>query len=218
MATSLARRTPSPKWADRASPLVTTEMASAVDSVPLGDFSFVRPSAVMPSRSSRKTVTTRRISSMPSGTVEQVEGAADLVDPARDDVDLGVGALGQRQHHCVEAAAQGAGQVVDPAVTVVGGRDQVEAAYGLHLRPQFRYRQRLFRQDRDKRVLYVGGDTGQLLDARGHPFRHGAHDGAGHQRVAARAVGEQLRVVPAVPDGLLRCRRPCPARAASSLR
>ncbi len=67
-ATSLARSTPSPKWAARASPPVTTEMASAVDRVPEGDLSLVRPSVVTPSRSSRKTVTTRRISSMPSGT------------------------------------------------------------------------------------------------------------------------------------------------------
>ena len=46
-----------------ARPLVTTEIASAVESVPLGDFSLVLPSAVTPLRSSRKTVTTRRISS-----------------------------------------------------------------------------------------------------------------------------------------------------------
>ena len=41
-----------------------TEIASAGLSVPLGDFSFVLPSAVLPSRSSRKMVTTRRISSI----------------------------------------------------------------------------------------------------------------------------------------------------------
>ncbi len=46
---------------------MTTEIASAVDSVPDGDLSFVRPSVVTPSRSSRKTVTTRRISAIPSG-------------------------------------------------------------------------------------------------------------------------------------------------------
>jgi hypothetical protein len=48
--------------------LVTTEIASAVDSVPLGDFSFVRPSSVTPPRSSRKMVTTRRISSAPGAS------------------------------------------------------------------------------------------------------------------------------------------------------
>ena len=43
-------------------PLVTTLMASAGDSVPLGDLSFDLPSSVLPSRSSRNTVTMRRIS------------------------------------------------------------------------------------------------------------------------------------------------------------
>ena len=62
-ATSEGRRTPSPKWALMARPLVTTEIASAVDKVPDGDFRLVRPSSVAPWRSSRKTVTTRRISS-----------------------------------------------------------------------------------------------------------------------------------------------------------
>ncbi|CAM5514562.1 hypothetical protein SMICM304S_08196 [Streptomyces microflavus] len=46
---------------------MTTEIASAVESVPEGDLSLVRPSAVTPSRSSRKTVTTRRISESPCG-------------------------------------------------------------------------------------------------------------------------------------------------------
>ena len=36
--------------------------------MPLGDLSFVRPSSVSPLRSSRKTVTTRRISSTAGGT------------------------------------------------------------------------------------------------------------------------------------------------------
>ena len=62
------RNVPSPKWAARAMPPVTTEIASAVESVPLGIFSAVRPSAVTPLRSSRNTVTTRRISSCPAGT------------------------------------------------------------------------------------------------------------------------------------------------------
>ncbi len=47
---------------------MTTEIASAVERVLLGVFTFVRPSVVMPSRSSRKTVTTRRISCAPPGS------------------------------------------------------------------------------------------------------------------------------------------------------
>ena len=46
-----------------ARPLFTTEIASAVLNVPLGAFNFVFPSLVAPCRSSRKMVTTRRISS-----------------------------------------------------------------------------------------------------------------------------------------------------------
>ena len=49
-------------------PLVITEIASAVDSVPVGDLSLVRPSSVRPLRNSRNTVTTRRISSSAAGT------------------------------------------------------------------------------------------------------------------------------------------------------
>lgn len=182
---------------------MTTEIASAVDRVPLGDLTLVRPSPVTPSRSSRKTVTTRRISSRPSGAVEQVEGAAHLVDAAGDDVDLGVGGGGQGQYDGVEAAAQGAGELVDPAVAVVGGGDEVEAADGLHLLAELRYRQGLLRQDGDQGVLDVGGDAGELLDAGGHAVGHGAHDGAGYEGFAAGAVGEEPGVVPAVADGFL---------------
>ena len=66
-ATSAGRSTPSPKCAARARPLVTTEIASAGDSVPLGDLTLDRPSSVTPWRSSRNTVTTRLISSAPGG-------------------------------------------------------------------------------------------------------------------------------------------------------
>ena len=48
--------------------MVTTEIASAVERVPLGVLTFVRPSTVRPARSSRKTVTTRLISSAPPGS------------------------------------------------------------------------------------------------------------------------------------------------------
>ncbi len=42
------RNSPVPKCADRARPLVITEIASAVDSVPDGDLILVRPSSVTP--------------------------------------------------------------------------------------------------------------------------------------------------------------------------
>ena len=71
---------------------MTTEIASAVDSVPLGDFSFVRPSV------GDAVAQLAEDGDDPADLVDavrdgrQVERAADLVDPAGDDVDLGVGA------------------------------------------------------------------------------------------------------------------------------
>ena len=47
---------------------MTTEIASAVDSVPVGTLRLVRWSAVIPERNSRNTVTTRLISSSAAGT------------------------------------------------------------------------------------------------------------------------------------------------------
>ena len=121
------RSVPSPKWAARARPLVTTEIASAVDSVPVGVLRLVRPSAVTPSRSSRKIVTTRRISSAAAGTVGQGQRRAQLGDALGDDRHLLLGRRRQRQHDGVEAPAQRARQLVDAAVAVVGRGDQVEA-------------------------------------------------------------------------------------------
>ena len=125
-----ARSVPSPKWAARARPLVTTEIASAVDSVPVGVFRLVRPSAVTPSRSSRKIVTTRRISSDVGRDLGQGQRRAELGDALGDDRHLLLGRGRQRQHDRVEAPAQGAGQLVDPPVAVVGRGDEVEALHG----------------------------------------------------------------------------------------
>src|SRR5258707_12679983 len=49
-------------------PLVSTLIASAVDSVPVGVFSVVRPSSVSPERSSLKICTTRRTSARAGGS------------------------------------------------------------------------------------------------------------------------------------------------------
>ena len=54
-ATSSARSVPSPKCEARATPLLTTEIASAVLNVPLGDFNLLFPSNVIPPRSSRNS-------------------------------------------------------------------------------------------------------------------------------------------------------------------
>src|SRR5690606_23730473 len=137
------------------------------------------------------------------GHLGQVEVAAQLGDAAGDDLDLVVGGLRDRQHDGVEAAAQRAGQVVDAAVAVVGGGDDVEAALGLHLDAEFGHRQGLLRQDGDQRVLHVGGDAGEFLDAGQAALGHGGHDGAGHQGLLGGPLGEQAGVVPAVAHRFL---------------
>ncbi|CCB76392.1 exported protein of unknown function [Streptantibioticus cattleyicolor NRRL 8057 = DSM 46488] len=134
----------------------------------------------------------------------QVDAAADLRDPAGDDGDLLLDGCGQWQDHGVEPPAQGAGQLVDPAVAVVGGGDQVEPAHRHHLLAQLRYRQCLLGEHSDQRVLHVGGDPGQLLDAREPAVGHGPHDRSRYQGLPGRAFGQQLGVVPAVADRLLR--------------
>ncbi len=60
-----------------------TEIASAVDSVPLGTLSDVRSSTVVPLRSSRKIVTTRRISSAADGTSGSASATTEFVDALR---------------------------------------------------------------------------------------------------------------------------------------
>ena len=86
-ATSLARNVPSPKWAARATPLLMTLIASAVLRVPLDCLSFVLPSLVFPSRNSRKTVTTRRISSS-AALPQEAPARGQLRDAALDDLHL----------------------------------------------------------------------------------------------------------------------------------
>ena len=68
-------------------PLLTTEMASAVERVPLGLFSVFLRSAVVPSRSSRKMVTMRRISASAGFSVDDAhtyEQLAALTEAERD--------------------------------------------------------------------------------------------------------------------------------------
>ncbi len=113
-------------------PVVTTLIASAVDSVPDGDFSLVRLSSVTPERSSRNTVTTRRISSSRGRQLRQVERASERGNAAGDDVDLVVEARRQRQHDSVETAPQRGRELVHPTITIVRGGDHVETLGRLH--------------------------------------------------------------------------------------
>ncbi len=171
--------------------------------MPDGDLSLVRPSSVSPARSSRKTVTTRRISSAAAGTSGSSSERPSSADPAGDDVDLFLGVGRHRQHDGVEPSPQRGGELVDAAVPVVRGGDEVEALARLDLVAELGHRQRLLGQDRDQRVLHVGRHPGQLLDPGDRAVGHRPEHRAGHERVAAGAVGEQARVVPAVADRLL---------------
>ncbi len=113
----------------------------------------------------------------------------------------GVG--GHRQHDSVEPPAQCGGELVDAAVPVVGGGNDVESLARLNRLVELGYGQHLLRQDRDERVLHVGRHPGQLLHPGDAPLGHGAEDRTRYQCVPRRPVGQQTRVVPAVPDRLL---------------
>ena len=165
--------------------------------------SLVRPSAVTPSRSSRKTVTTRRISSTPSGAAGR-SSERPIWSTRRETMSTSSSGVAGSGSTTVLNRRRSA---LDSSLTP---RSR-SLAVAMRLKPrtawtscaQLRDRQRLLGQDRDQRVLHVGGDAGQLLDPRGHALRHRPHDRAGHERVAAGAVGEQPGVVPAVADRLL---------------
>ena len=182
---------------------MTTEIASAVDSVPLGVFRLVRPSLVWPSRSSRKIVTTRRISSDAGGTAGRARAVAELADATGDDGHLLVGGRRQGQHDRVEAPPQGARHLVDAAIAVVGGGDEVEAGDRRHLGVELGDRQHLLRQDRDEGVLDLRRHAGDLLDAHDASVLHRPVHRARDQRRLARAVLQQAGVVPAVAQRLL---------------
>ena len=113
---------------------------------------------------------------------------------------------------------QGAGQLVDALVAVVGGGDDVEALGGLDLVVQLGDRQRLLREDRDQRVLHVGGMRVSSSTRAILPSRIARIIGLGHERVARTgprpAAGRSSSRSGSPPR---RCRR-CPGRAASSRR
>ena len=126
--------------------------------------------------------------------------------------------VGHRQDDGVEAALQRARQLVDALVAIVGGGDDVEALARLHLGVQLGDRQRLLRKDGDQRVLHLGGDARQLLDARELALAHRAHHRAGAP--APRAMAPRpaaARSSSRSESRSRRCRR-CPAPAASSRR
>jgi hypothetical protein len=63
----------------------------------------------------------------------QLQRGAELRDAAADDLDLLGGILRQREDDSVEPPPECRGQLVDAAIAVVGGGDDVEPAPGLDL-------------------------------------------------------------------------------------
>ena len=91
-----------------------TEIASAADSVPDGDLIVVRPSLVTPDRSSRNTVTTRRISSTAAGTAGSSRAEASSATRVETIRTSSSSPLGQRQDHGVEPARRAADRSFTP--------------------------------------------------------------------------------------------------------
>ena len=89
--------------------------------------SLILPSSVTPPRSSRKIVTTRRISSSAGRLGGQLERAPDLGHPLRDDLDLLLGLSGSGRTTVLKRRLSALRQLVDALVAVVGGGDDVEA-------------------------------------------------------------------------------------------
>src|SRR5690606_5039153 len=84
------------------------------------------------------------------GHRREFEGGTELFDATGDDGDLVLLVGRQRQYHRVEPSAQRGRQIVDPAVAVVRGGDDVEPLRRLHLDAEFRNRERFFGQDGDQ--------------------------------------------------------------------
>ena len=148
----------------------------------------------------------------------QGQRLAELTDPAGDDRHLLVRRGGKRQHDGVEPPAQGAGQLVHPAVAVVGRGDEVEPAHRRHLGVQLGHRQHLLGQDRDERVLHLRGHPGELLDPDQAPGAHRPVHRARHEGGLARALGRAGGRSSSRSATTPRWCPPSPGRAASSRR
>ena len=149
----------------------------------MGDLSLVRPSSVTPPRSSRKTVTTRRISSAPRGAAGRSSERpswstrrATMSTSSSTLAGSGSTTVLKRRRSALDSS-------LTPRSRSLAVAMRLKPADGLHLAAQLRHRQRLLGQDRDQRVLHVGRDAGQLLDPGDRALGHRPHDRAGHQRV-----------------------------------
>src|SRR5262245_38164225 len=121
----------------------------------------------------------------------QIEGTAHLPDPLLHDLDFLLDRRRQRQDDGIEPPPEGRRELVDTAVAVIRRRDHVEAVDRLNLLAKLGDRQGLLGQDRDEGVLDVRRDPRELFDPDLLAVGHADHDGAGDERGARRALGEQ---------------------------
>ncbi len=156
-----------------AMPLVTTEMASAADKVPLGDLSLVLPSSVTPLRSSRRIVTTRRISSRAGLSPGSSSVAAELLGPPVDDFHFVVERVGHGQDDRIEPAQEALDSSLTPLSRLL--------AVAITLNPLLACTSvlssgmgRVFSERIViKRILHFAGNARHLLDAADQAGFHG---------------------------------------------
>ena len=142
-------------------PLARTEIASAVESTPEGTLSLFLPSSVCPPRSSRKMVTTWADGVFGGNACLQLKIDGQLLDALADDLDFGFESSGAGQHDHVEAAFEGGRHVVDAAIAGVEAVAMIENPLlaGTSVASSGDG-ETLLREDRNERVLYLGGCSG----------------------------------------------------------
>ena len=146
------------RWSPRRSPRPSTACRSA----PSGWCG--RPS-VTPSRSSRKIVTTRRISSAAAGTSGRPRRAPSSAT-RRATMAISSSALaGSGSTTVLNRRRSAPDSSLTPRSRSLAVAIEVEAVHGRDLGVQLGHGQHLLGQDRDERVLHLGRHAGELLDA-----------------------------------------------------
>ena len=165
-----------------ARPLFTTEIASAVLNVPLGAFNFVFPSLVAPCRSSRKMVTTRRISSSAGLLCRKLHHLFKAFHAAAYNVYLFVNRYPAKGRITVLKRRF---KALDRSLTPLSRL----FAVAMILKPRIACTS-LFnsgtgsvflRKNRDQSILHVRADTCQLFDTSYLTFLHSLHNWGLHQ-------------------------------------
>ena len=149
-------------------------------------------------------MTTRRISSAAAGSAGSSSARPSSPTRRRDDLDLLSAVSGSGRTTVLKRRRSALDSSLTPRSRSLAVAITLKPRTACDLAAELGDRQRLLRQDRDQRVLHVGRDAGQLLDA--GDLRRPAIariTGLGTSAVPRRALGQQPGVVPAVADRLL---------------